>query len=769
MPRIQEQINRMQLREIHQQQQTNLINDILKTKNVDTICEEIVADKNKLTLEEEEKFDKNFNKRFKSLEEKRMKNFPWDPKKTFIPKTGYNSEQQACFDKYGFCLIKITHALDKTKVLLTTDAIEDKIVEIEGSGFKENTQKFIDYVYRIYMTFWSIRVEIDPQFNGGVSFSIMETTVKFYAFTLAEAGYSFSTILQYSYSALSKIHFLKEKSWLPGSNYKNFYKGIVARYGMKIRKVPPMLNAGRNKILSLLDQSVHADCRLAALVLQGRARGIRGDSWNAAKLCDLLWTLLKDEKNRGILCTRLIVTKDKNALADSRTQQLYGLPKYSICPNIALLLYLSLFHKVFHCNDPVKLLHEGTDWEGWKYNDGLEPIFTQTNSLQKPMTNKDMSNTLFNFCSKHKFEEKYTTRSFHSGLCCTLLMKSLNETKDMPANIKEQIRAFIGWDSIKMVDVYARDIVNHYSSTSAMAEVKGDFYLKKVTNLLMEKEGFDVEDLDDESFWESVSVLSKLKLSDLFCNNNKKKKKNYNINIKLPKELSLYLRLIYNAEDEFIKEQNEAKMKRANGGRYRGRTVGELWNKYAEKSVTELEVINSDNYEYSMNAKLKLQLKKQIYITSKWDPNLLYTLCEEKNLQIITKPGNSALSVIKKVENLENIENISKEDNENTNLIKDVNDVYKNTSIYKEAKQDLKRRILLHKQVTDRRYQALEEGLENIFKRKFGVLIGSNNSEEEKEESDEEDDLFNNDKESFNDFFSCVLKRMKKGWTFNIC
>ena len=173
------------------------------------------------------------------------------------------------------------------------------------------------------------------------------------------------------------------------------------------------MNPDLRKLRLMCDQCTESGSKLNVLLAQGRARGLRADTFQHVELRHLTWrkTVVND---RFRLCLDMEIVKDKTVLQEVWKQNNPGWVDISMCPNIALLIYLANHRQVFKCGSAAKCIIKND----FTLKDGCEnePLFTPKGKFTT-WKNKDMSNAMKNL--SRRIGKTYSTRS----LRLSLLMK----------------------------------------------------------------------------------------------------------------------------------------------------------------------------------------------------------------------------------------------------------------------------------------------------------------------------------------------------------
>ncbi|KAL9641419.1 hypothetical protein ABK040_013348 [Willaertia magna] len=420
---------------------------------------------------------------------------------------------------------------------------------------------------------------------------------------------------------------------------KLFFIQLAYSVGSDQYKIRPLLNKGKEQILNAIDQSIYLDCLLSLLVMQGRSRGLRGDTLQAVKLRDI--TFIRSMVNKFVLLTtRFWIEKDKTVFKRKRYQTLLGNPNYKRCGNICLLLYLTHFRKVFRVNDPIYLLNLPQGHPDWQILDEYldEPLFLSTDG-KNSWSNKCMSNKMKNFCSAHKIE-LYSTRSLRSGLCCSLLLKYKMLHGELHSSFLEKVKEFIGWESIKEINIYKRFVTDHYSEEGILCESRvSNTMISDILSSVIEEEGCADGLLDFQFSWDGVIPLKNLKVEHLWCNSVRHSNDKFIWHLRIPGSLSCYLQLTCSEKEKrrILEEQEEAKRLKQ---RYHAYEAEKVYNKYYSNFITRDLDIDARNSEEGKASKSKMKVVLK-YAKDKairlWDENTVIIYCKENNLYLDKK------------------------------------------------------------------------------------------------------------------------------------
>ncbi len=119
---------------------------------------------------------------------------------------------------------------------------------------------------------------------------------------------------------------------------KNILKSLLRKFGNDTLKVAPLMNPDLVKLRLLCDQHSETGSKLDALLAQGRARGLRADSFENIKIKHLSFRMVV-AMNKIRLNLNILIKKDKVLLQTEWKQNLLGWVKLSMCPNISLLIF----------------------------------------------------------------------------------------------------------------------------------------------------------------------------------------------------------------------------------------------------------------------------------------------------------------------------------------------------------------------------------------------------------------------------------------------
>ncbi|KAL9647284.1 hypothetical protein ABK040_011651 [Willaertia magna] len=532
--------------------------------------------------------------------------------------------------------------LPSMKTLKNMQLDEITVETIENNKFSENTANYYTYVLNVYMKYFRMQLAEDPEFNGGMPFPLKLNTIKQYAFYLRiTKAYAHSTTIRLSYFALKRLNFkyCNDNLQSLSKQVKAFFIQLAYSVGSDQYKIRPLLNKGKEQILNAIDQSIYLDCLLSLLVMQGRSRGLRGDTLQAVKLRDI--TFIRSMVNKFVLLTtRFWIEKDKTVFKRKRYQTLLGNPNYKRCGNICLLLYLTHFRKVFRVNDPIYLLNLPQGHPDWQILDEYldEPLFLSTDG-KNSWSNKCMSNKMKNFCSAHKIE-LYSTRSLRSGLCCSLLLKYKMLHGELHSSFLEKVKEFIGWESIKEINIYKRFVTDHYSEEGILCESRvSNTMISDILSSVIEEEGCADGLLDFQFSWDGVIPLKNLKVEHLWCNSVRHSNDKFIWHLRIPGSLSCYLQLTCSEKEKrrILEEQEEAKRLKQ---RYHAHEAEKVYNKYYSNFITRDLDIDARNSEEGKASKSKMKVVLK-YAKDKairlWDENTVIIYCKENNLYLDKK------------------------------------------------------------------------------------------------------------------------------------
>ncbi len=203
--------------------------------------------------------------------------------------------------------------------------------------YAEKTVESFVYGARRYYSFLR---DMDTKYRDFITyqptpFPIQKQTLLMYLYWLkVEKNYAHSTIQTLCYGFLNYVH---QKGWDRNlaveykNDIKKAMKALLRKFGNKPFKVDPLMNPDLRKLRLMCDQCTESGSKLNVLLAQGRARGLRADTFQHVELRHLTWrkTVVND---RFRLCVDMEIVKDKTVLQEDWKQNNPGWVNISMCP-----------------------------------------------------------------------------------------------------------------------------------------------------------------------------------------------------------------------------------------------------------------------------------------------------------------------------------------------------------------------------------------------------------------------------------------------------
>lgn len=394
-------------------------------------------------------------------------------------------------------------------------------------------------------------------------YPMKKLTLMMYLYWLrVDKDYKFSTIQStFCYGFLSFAFKTKRDRDIRGElglEIKNTLKALLRKFGNDKFKVEPLMNPDLVKLRLMCDQHIESEARLDALLAQGRARGLRSDSFQYVKLKHLTWTkTVADNKIR--LSVNMKIKKDKVLLGDLWRQNLFGWVNLSMCPNIALLIYLADCRKVFKKGSAANCLIAG------KFDlivdADKEPLFTPSGKISS-WQNRDMSNAMKNLSKT--IGKQYSTRSMRSGLVVTCLLRNRIENNGVVDDrVSESLADFVHWKNKESLKPYDRWITQYFSSINAIQEPSERVENLRTINQRAIDMGFLEEDSEIATVDENAQITDAAVLTSLIYHDYTGKKtrrwKPHVRRLQPPKFFKDYWRGIDKGLDRAMKEEKGSK------------------------------------------------------------------------------------------------------------------------------------------------------------------------------------------------------------------
>ncbi|KAL9656588.1 hypothetical protein ABK040_012170 [Willaertia magna] len=538
----------------------------------------------------------------------------------------------------------------------------------------KDTYKYRRQAKKHWYNYLKTKLRTDTSFNDNEKkYASNINSIFQYMLDIRRFRYSYSTTFGYSYNIF--IQYIKHKNLsieearALRKKYKIFLRGLRRMYGKQVKKVKPLLNKDRDILVDSLNINKNKEALLRSLILQARSRGLRGDSFEYLKLSNISFipiTIKRNNKTYMVLNSRFIIEKDKILLKTPRIQMLIGNNNLSKCPNIALAFYLFYFRQVFVGKDFMTMIINPTI-EDWKIKDEClnQSLWVQTDG-KTSLTSENMSEYICQLSIKifgKEDDRRYRMRSCRSGLTVVLLMKLKHGGYSGNwENYKEKIRKYIGWKSLKMVDYYDREISTLFDDSGIIGEQGGEEISNEVIKNLLLKDNIHLEiGLKDNSqstlkefeddilvdeildIWTTVKDLSKIKsINDIFNEFDKDQILKLPL-IRMTKELSCFIRMVYGDQDEILQESTNNINKKTN--KNHNHAVDKAIQEFVNERFPEEELDNLKGHPQYLKEQdndkkksLLFRLKKQ-YVYNNWDKSELYDYCNVNSYKIIKK-GN---------------------------------------------------------------------------------------------------------------------------------
>ena len=341
----------------------------------------------------------------------------------------------------------------------------DQINSAHSLRIAEGTRLMQIYSARAYKQFYEDKCERDSKFklHQPNPFPIKKYTFAAFLYTQrVEKQYAHSTCVWaflYGLCEYSKTRGYGDYMSEYGDFLKDLLKGLLRKFGNIIDKVPPVMNEMRDKICSAQDLNTAKGKLVNAVFRQGRARGLRADTWYFAKIRHLSWKKVDLPITRQfVINCVLTIIKDKVLMNNQRQQKVTGAVNLSRCANVALLIYLADERQIFEAGSSLNVLQTGNFSVKSKYLD--HPVFVQQGT-DIAMSSKDLGNLVKNAGLSVDVESRVTFRGLRSGCLCQAFVNDIIKNgvpRDETAGVMAE---FIGWKTISSMKPYMR-----YAATS---------------------------------------------------------------------------------------------------------------------------------------------------------------------------------------------------------------------------------------------------------------------------------------------------------------
>lgn len=444
------------------------------------------------------------------------------------------------------------------------DAAVTVSANISNSHYAPGTVGLFLFAERRYLSF--VR-EMDKKYKDFIVYQptpypIKKLTLMMYLYWLkVDKNYSFSTIQStFCYSFLAFLHKTKKDRNIREElsvEIKNTLRALLRKFGNDKFKVQPLMNPDLVKLRLMCDQRTESGSRLDAIMAQGRARGLRSDSFEHVQLQHLSWTKTVVD-NRIRLCLEMDIKKDKILLDNVWKQNLIGWVNLGMCPNIALLIYLADGRKVFSTGSAAECLIKNK----FILKEGVEeePLFTPDGKTSV-CTNRDISNALK--ALSLKIGKRYTTRSMRSGLVVTCLLRSRIENNGVfDDRVGDTLASFVHWKNRESLKPYDRYITQYFSAINSLQEPSERFESFRTINQLAQDMGFLEEDSEIRTVEENSKIKDPVILNRLLYHDTTNKTPTQWLHVRklrAPKYFRLYYRSINHQLDNDMKEDKSSK------------------------------------------------------------------------------------------------------------------------------------------------------------------------------------------------------------------